>query len=167
MEKQRFIAKVIDWAKEYGLRTQIIDDPAVNARIAVSEQGFPPVQLVNTFDSKVVLFISRLSLSLENQNVLAVMDSRRRSDFLWNLRLSLLLLKVDFNTTPRQPFPTTFEVSQKLFITSTYQEYFEKYKDVKNGVLFIAWLIRQLAESTDEIPVVTGHVDTTQLTDIK
>jgi len=85
-----------------------------------------------------------------HQDRIAQLPPEERSDFLWNMRFSLLNMGVEFSgvTDP----PQEIRISQRIYHDGlTKDRFLQRVSQVRNGVLTVLWMVaRRLAQPPPE-----------------
>lgn len=147
MDREEILSKVTEWATQMGLTTKNIEDPTADFHIAIYEAKLPPVDIVHPeIDSAYILFAARVSVSEEGQKKMLDLGLEQRENVLWDIRLKLLSLNVDFRmVSPEGGIPTSWEIYSRLFLEGVLAQHFsDHYAKVKNAVLFVIWSYRRI-----------------------
>lgn len=146
MDREEILSKVTEWATQMGLAVRSIEDPTADFHVAVSEPKLPPVDIVHPkIDSAYVLVIARVIVSEEDQKKMLDMKIKQLEDLLWDIRLTLLSMNVEFRMVrPAGGVPTLWEIHSKLFLRGAIAQHFsDLYLKVKNAVLYVIWSYRR------------------------
>jgi hypothetical protein len=139
-------AKLIEWAAEIGLTAKRIEDPTADFHIVASEPNLPTIEIVHPrIESTYLLIVSRLIVSEEDQRKMLNMKFQKLENLLWDIRLRLLSINVEFRILrPAGGVPTTWHILTRLSVEdATAQRFADVYLKVKSASLGIAWSLRK------------------------
>lgn len=150
MDREEILSKVTKWSNQMGLAVKGIEDPTVDFRFAISEHGLPAIEIVHEeVESTHVLFAASVLVSEEDQRKMLKMTLKELEELLWNIRLKLLSMNVEFRMLrPAGGIPTVWEIHSKLFLEGAIAQHFSDiYLKVKNAVLYVMWSYRRALDT--------------------
>lgn len=142
MNREQIISKVTEWATQMELTVRNLEDPAADFHIIVSQPNLPVIDIIHpNINSTYVIVACRASVSETDQKKILDLQSVEVDELLWNIRLTLLSMNVEFRMVgPEGSIPAAWEVHSKLFLEGANAQHFsDVYVKVKNAILFVIW----------------------------
>ena len=97
-----------------------------------------------------IIIQGSVTFQQEQQEQIARLPSEQRNDFLWDMRLSLLNLGIEFSGIAEPP--QEVRISQRIYYDGlTKDRFLQRVSQVRNGVLTVLWMVaRRLAQPPPE-----------------
>jgi hypothetical protein len=163
--RDQLLNKVKQWAAQSGFEYTSLSDSKHDFVIEVSEtKNLPDLQIIHERpDAAFVLVVGLVKIPETDRNILKNLNRRRFDEFIWDIKLNLLLAGVDFTVLGDEYDPDAWEIQRRLFLVdSNINNFHEAYSRVKNGLIGIIWSYkRELGSmagtaSSDECQNTTG-----------
>lgn len=114
-------------------------DFALNFR---ETDSLPLLQVVHqNHDTEFVLVVTQVTIPNDDRNVLKNFDKRKFDEFIWDIKLNLLSMGVDFTVLGPDEFdPDKWEVQTRMFLEGANARVFnEECSKVKRALISIIW----------------------------
>ena len=142
-DREQLIFEVKGWITETGFTFDSSPYSKFSFVINFFEsKNFPQVQLVHQKPTDAYfLLISRVNIPKSDRDLLKRSDLGRFKELIWDLKLNLLLMGVDFTVFGPDEFdPDAWEVQARLFIKEAgARDFYETCSKVKRALISIIW----------------------------
>jgi hypothetical protein len=136
------LAKVMQWTTESGFEVSTVSESKNDFVIWISEkETLPSLQIIHfKEDTPFVLIVGLVNIPQSDREILKNLNLAQFEDFVWDIKLNLLPMGVDFTVLGSESDPDAWEIQKRLFLkeTST-QDFHEAYSKVKNALISVIW----------------------------
>jgi hypothetical protein len=146
MDREQNLNQVIQWAVRSGFEVISILDSNHDFTVEVAEKdSMLHLQMVHErSDSPFVLVVGLVNIPAADRNKLRDLDPGRFSDLIWDIKLNLVHMGVDFTVLGKEDDPDAWEVQKRLFLGATdVNQFYEAYSKVKNSVIGVIWAFKR------------------------
>ncbi len=140
--REQILAKVRQWAIQSGFEVNSISDSKHDFVIEVSEtEKLPTLQIIHQkADNAFVLVVGLVNIPETDRTKLKRLMGDHFSEFIWDIKLSLLKAGVDFTVLGPEDDPDAWEVQRRLFLTEmSINDFHEVYSRVKYALIGVIW----------------------------
>jgi hypothetical protein len=130
------------WIVQSGFQVVSVTDSQNDFVISFNEtERLPQLQVIHQKpDDAFLLIVGQVRIPKDDRDKLRKYDSKKFDDFIWNTKLNLLSLEVDFTVLGSENDPDAWETQKRLFIndanTSSFHDACSK---VKRSLISIIW----------------------------
>jgi hypothetical protein len=142
VNREQILNKVKQWAAQSGFEFTSISDSKHDFVIEVSEtKNLPDLQIIHERpDAAFVLVVGLVKIPESDRTILKNLNRKRFDEFIWDIKLRLLLAGVDFTVMGDEYDPDAWEIQRRLFLVDTsINNFHEAYSRVKNALIGIIW----------------------------
>jgi hypothetical protein len=144
--KQQNLTKVKQWIVESGFNGSLVSGSNNEFVVEFSEnEKLPDFQIVHeNVETPYVIIVSLIKIPESDREKLKNLDMKKFCQLIWDIKLSLLQLDVDFSVRGMEKDPDAWEVQKRLFLNETKTNQFhETYSKVKNALISIIWAYKR------------------------
>lgn len=149
--REQSLAKVKQWAVYSCFEVNSISGSKNDFVIEVTEtEKLPSLQIIHQrTDDAFVLVVGRVNIPENDRMRLKNLNRERFDEFIWDIKLNLLPVGVDFTVLGDEYDPDVWEVQRRLFLVDTsITDFHEAYSRVKNALIGIIWSYKKELSST-------------------
>ena len=120
-------------------------DARTEFHLIISEPNLPPIDLVHQrADDSFVILISSIAINPEHQKKLLEVDRKTRDDFLWEIRLKLVSMNIEFRLEGADGPPTLWRIFSRLYFEkASIQDFWQAYLNIKNASFLVSWMYQR------------------------
>ena len=149
--REQLILEVKGWIEQSGFRFESSPDSKYDFVLNFSEnENLPQLQLIHQkSDSMYFLIVSLVNIPKSDRDLLKKIDVGRFSRLIWDLKLSLLSMDVDFTVLGPDEFdPDAWELQLRLFINKADSSvFYEACSKVKRALISIIWTYKSALDT--------------------
>jgi hypothetical protein len=149
--REQLILQVKEWIAQSGFTFESSPDSKYDFVLNFTEKdNLPQLQLIHQKpESAFFLIVSLVNIPKTDRDLLKKIDVGRFSGLIWDLKLSLLRMGVDFTVLGPDEFdPDAWEVQLRLFISKADASVFhELCSKVKRGLISIIWTYKRALDA--------------------
>jgi hypothetical protein len=148
--REQLILQVKDWIERSGFRFESSLDSKYDFVLNFSEnEKLPQLQIIHQKpESAYFLIVSQVDIPKADRDLLKRIDASRFGSLVWNLKLSLLHMGVDFTVIGNDEFdPDAWEVQLRLFINNDISAFYEACSKVKRALISIIWTYKRALDT--------------------
>lgn len=149
--REQLILQVKDWIAQSGFRFESSPDSKYDVVLNFSENdNLPQLQLIHQKpESAYFLIVSLVNIPKSDRDLLKRIDAGRFGRLIWDLKLSLLHMGVDFTVVGADEFdPDAWEVQSRLFINDAdTNAFYEACSKVKRALISIIWTYKRALDA--------------------
>ncbi len=139
----KILAQVKRWVAQSGLVVTSISYDSKNDFVVSFEEArnLPTVQAVHQKgDSPFVLLVGQVSIPKDDREKLKNAMHEQFDDLIWDVKMRLLQLNVDFTVVGLESDPDAWEVQKRVLLGERHATNFlEAYSKVKYGLIDVVW----------------------------
>ncbi len=149
--REQLILQVKDWIAQCGFRFESSPDSKYDFVLTFSEnEKSPQLQLIHQkAESAYFLIVSLVNIPKSDRDLLKRIDVGRFGGLIWDLKLSLLRMGVDFTVVGADEFdPDAWEVQSRLFINDAdASAFYEVCSKIKRALIGIIWTYKRALDT--------------------
>lgn len=149
--RERLILEVQGWIAQSEFKFESFLDSKYDFVLNFAEQdNLPKLQLIHQKpESAFFLILGLVNIPKTDRDLLKKIDVGRFSGLIWDLKLSLLRMGVDFTVIGPDEFdPDAWEVQLRLFISKADASvFYEACSKVKRGLINIIWTYKRALDA--------------------
>jgi hypothetical protein len=139
--KEQQIAQAMQWIIQSGFQVESVPKSNYDFAITFSEaQTLPNLQIIHqTSDSAFFLIVGQVKIPKDDREKLAI-QGKGFDAFIWDIKLSLLRMGVDFTVLGPEKDPDAWEIQIRLFINDgNAASFYDACSKVKRALIFVIW----------------------------
>lgn len=150
-DREQLILRIKGWIAQSGFIFESSPDSNYNFALNFSEkERLPQVQVIHQKpETAFFLIVSVVNIPKSDRDLLKTIDTCRFSGLIWDLKLSLLRMGVDFTVIGPDEFdPDAWEIQFRLFINDAdASEFYKACSKVKRAIISIIWTYKRAIDS--------------------
>jgi hypothetical protein len=141
--REQIIKEIMKWIVQSGFHLESIPNSKHDFTIIFSEtETLPELQIIHQKpETAFLLIVSQVSIPTNDREYLKNQNKHKFDQFIWDIKLNLLRLGVDFTVLgPDETDPDAWEVQARLFINEANTSSFhDACSRVKRALISIIW----------------------------
>ena len=136
----------MQWIAESGFESSLVSGSNNDFVVEFCEnERLPQLQIIHkTIETPYIIIVGLVNIPQSDREKLKIVDLTKFNQFIWDIKLSLLQIDVDFTVRGLEKDPDAWEVQKRLFLTQTNTNQFhEAYSKVKNAIISIIWAYKR------------------------
>ena len=144
--REQIITEIMKWIVQSGFQVESIPDSKHDFTIAFSEtETLPQLQIIHQKpETAFVLVVGLVNIPQNDREKLKNQKKEQFEEFIWDIKLNLLQMGVDFTVLGSEKDPDAWEVQTRLFINEANTTSFhDACSKVKRGLINVIWSYKQ------------------------
>lgn len=134
------------WITESRFESSLVTGSNNDFVIEFSEnEKLPRFQIVHqNSETSYVIIVSLVKVPESDREKLKKLNQTKFEQMIWNIKLNLLRMEIDFTVVGSEKDPDAWEVQKRLFLNQAYTNQFhETYSKAKNALMSIIWTYKR------------------------
>jgi hypothetical protein len=150
VSSEKNLDEVVQWAVRSGFEVISVLDSHHDFVVEVAEkETMLHLQIVHeNHDSPFVMMVGLVKIPETDRERLKELGPGRFADLIWDIKLNLVRMGVDFTVLGAEGDPDAWETQKKLFLGGTdINQFYDAYSKVKNSIIGIIWAYKRELDS--------------------
>ena len=144
--REQILSRVMQWIVQSGFDVSVVSDSKHDFVLEVTEtEKLPTMQIIHqNAVAAYVLVVGLVNIPESDRENLKNLNPEKFSRLIWDIKLSLLGMGVDFTVLGSQKDPDAWEVQKRLYLDQTSASQFhETYSKAKNALINVIWMYKR------------------------
>ncbi len=141
------------WITKAGLQLQSFEDSKHDFVLVISEtERLPQLQVIHQEpDTAFIMLVGLVNIPEEDREKLKAYEASRFDELIWDIKLNLLRMDVDFTVLGSERDPDAWEIQKRLMLNDTTANDFQGvYSKVKNALISVIWSYKKALAQTPQ-----------------
>ena len=140
------LSKVMQWVVESSFEGTLVSGSSNDFVVEFCEnEKLPLFQMIHqNIETPYILVVSLVKIPQNDREKLKSVNQTKFDQLIWDIKLNLLHMGVDFTVRGLEKDPDAWEVQKRLFLNQTnINQFHETYSKVKNALISIIWAYKR------------------------